>query len=215
LILPAALIALCERALFASVPQAALVKWEDILTHSHLALIVGVMLVFFAIENCLEFWPEPYLKELGYQGRGAHLAMTVFWLAFIATRGAAAWWLYYHPTHGLGFTLLLVILASLVIGNLVSGYEIGSGSFGFWLLGACYGPLLPCMLGVALSLYDPHPLPASAQGALLALSGFDTLLVRPLMGAFANGRPARIVMRVPTVLAMIMAAPLVLLMFLR
>lgn len=214
LIAPAALIALCDREHFYAVPLRIVVGWDDILTHAHLALIVGVILVFFAIENCLEFWPESYLKELGYQGRGVHVAMTVFWLAFIAMRGVAAWWLYHHPTHAVGMALLLVILASLVIGNLVSGYEIGSGSFGFWLLGACYGPLLPLTLGIALNLYD-QPIPASAQGALLALSGLDTLLVRPMMGAFAKDRPARRVMRVPTVLAMMLAAPLVLLLFLR
>jgi MFS family permease len=214
MIVPAALIAQCNREPFSATQQPILVGWEDILTHSHIGLIVGVILVFFAIENCLDIWPESYLRELGYQGRGVPLAMTIFWLAFIATRGAAAWWLYHHPTHGVGLTLFLVILASLIIGNLASGYEIGSGTVGFWLLGACYGPLLPCLLGIALTLYEA-PLPASAQGALLALSGLDTLLVRPLLRAFENGRPARIVMRVPTVLAMLMAAPLVLLLFLR
>jgi len=210
LIAPAALIALSDRSLFAGSPHALAARWDEILTHANLALIVIVMLGYFAIENCLEFWPEAYLREIRYQERGVHIAMTFFWIAFIAARGAAAWWLYHHPTHGVGITLLLVILASLVIGNLVSGYEIGSGSFGFWVLGACYGPLLPCMLGIALSFED-LPLPSSAQGALLAISGFDTLLVRPLMGVFEKGRPARKVMRVPTVLAMMMAAPLVLL----
>jgi len=33
----------------------------------HLALLAGIILLYFAIENCLEFWPEPYLKELGYE----------------------------------------------------------------------------------------------------------------------------------------------------
>jgi MFS family permease len=214
LILPAALIALCPRTHFAGMPQPALIGLDDVLTHSHLALIVGAILVFFAVENCLEFWPEAYLRELGYQARGVNLAMTGFWLAFIAMRGVAAWWLYHHPTHGIGLTLLLVIVASLVIGNLASGYEIGSASLGFWLLGACYGPLLPGMLGIAMSLYD-FPLPTSALGALLALSGLDTLLVRPMMSVFAKGRPARKVMRVPTVLAMLLAAPLILLLLLR
>jgi hypothetical protein len=140
--------------------------------------------------------------------------MTVFWLIFIAMRGATAWWLLLHPTHALVLTLIFVIVASVVIGNLVSGFELGSGTFGFWLLAAAYGPLLPCLLAIALSLFD-HPMPASAQGALLALSGLDTLLVRPIMSAFASGRPARVVMRVPTVLAILMAAPLVLLIFWR
>jgi MFS family permease len=212
LIVPAALIALCDGQQFAVAHPR--VAWDRLLTDAHLAMIVVVILVYFAIENCLEFWPESYLKELGYRDRGMHTTMTIFWLCFIAMRGGAAWWLYEHPTHGIGLTLLFLILASLVIGNLVSGYEVGSGTFGFWLLGACYGPLLPGLLAVAFDLY-PQPLPTSAQGALLALSGLDTLVVRPLMTVFEKGRPARTVMRVPTVLALFMAAPLVLLFFLR
>jgi MFS family permease len=213
LIVPAGLIALCQARPFVT-SNAGIIGWDDVLTHSHLVMIVGVILLYFAIENCLEFWPESYLKELGYRERGLHITMTIFWLTFIAMRGVAAWWLYRQPTHGLGVTLLFLFLASLVIGNLVSGYEVGSGTFGFWLLGACYGPLLPGLLAIAFSLYDA-PLPASAQGGLLALSGLDTLLVRPLMGVFEKGRPARKVMYVPTVLALLMAAPLVLLIFLR
>ena len=70
------------------------------------------------------------------------------------------------------------------------------------------------MLGIALDLDGGH-LPLSALGTLLALSGLDTLLLRPIMDAFTRGRPARSVMRVPTFLAFALVAPLLLLAFLR
>ena len=210
LILPAALTVLADE----PKTPAAVSSWEDVLTHPQLALIVGIILVYFAIENCLEFWPESYLKELGYQERGLHWGMLFFWLAFIATRAGTAWWLYMHPAQGFGLTLVLVIVSACILGNLVGGYEIGSGSFGFWMVGACYGPLLPCFLGIALDMRS-EPLPTSALGALLALSGLDTLFMRPLMNVFGKGRSARAVMCVPTVLALLLATLLLFLWFLR
>ncbi len=140
--------------------------------------------------------------------------MLVFWLAFIGTRAVAAWWLYEHPTHTFGLTLALLIASAIVIGNLTSRYQIGGGSLGFWLVGACYGPLLPGFLAIALDQGAGKPLSTTVLGALLALSGLDTLIVRPMMIGFGRERTARSVMGVPTVLAIILAAPLLLLAFL-
>src|ERR1043165_3356722 len=173
-------------------------------------LIIGAIILFyFAIENCLDYWPESYLKELGYQERGLRWGMFFFWLAFVGARGVAAWWFFEHPelVGGIVLTLVLTVLSGMVVGNLAGGYEVGSGSFGCFLAGACYGPILPCLLGIALQLSPP--MPTSALGVLLSLSGLDTLIVRPLMQAYAANRPARKVMRVPAVLAIILAAPLV------
>jgi MFS family permease len=211
-ILPAALTAFCESALFAG-PPAAASRLGDLITYPHLALIAGAILLYFAIETCLDFWPDAYLKELRYQPGGRRVATIIFWLAFIATRAAAAWWFYQYPGHGLAVTIGLLIASAIILGNLTTGYMIGGGSLGFWLVGACYGPLLPGLLGVVLDL-TARPLPATLLGALLALCGLDTLLVRPLMSRFGRGRAARSVMCVPTVLAILLAAPLLLLAFL-
>ena len=213
LIVPAALTALCERGLFPQ-PATGSATWAEVFSQPQMILLAGVILLYFAIENCLEFWPESYLKELGFENRGLQTAMLVFWLAFIGMRGVAAWWFYEHPSHAFGLTIVLVVLSAAVLGNLVGGFELGSGSLGFWILGACYGPLLPGFLGMALELY-PKQLPVSILGLLLALSGLDTLLVRPLMSIFGKNLPARTVMRAPTVLALILAAPLLLLAFWR
>ncbi len=209
-IAPAVLAVVCE----GPDPTKTAASIEEVILHPHVALIVGVILFYFALENCLEFWPDAYLKELGYQPRGMRAGMLVFWLAFIGTRAGAAWWLYEHPSHSFGLTLGLLIASAILLGNLTGGYEIGGGSLGFWLVGACYGPLLPGFLGIALDQGERlagRPMPALMLGALLALSGLDTLVVRPLMSGFGKDRPARSVMRVPTVLAIVLAAPLLLL----
>jgi MFS family permease len=213
LIAPAALAALCDRDLFPG-PSDEAGSWEEVFTDPPMALLIGVILLYFAIENCLEFWPQSYLTEIGYRDRTLDASMLMFWIAFIASRGLAAWWFYEHPNQAFALTIGLVILSAVLLGNLTGGFEFGGGGPLFWLLGACYGPLLPGFLGMALELY-PKPLPASILGALLALSGFDTLVVRPMMTAFGKDQPARTVMRVPTFLALVLAAPLLLLTFLR
>ena len=80
-------------------------------------------------------------------------------------------------------TLGLLIASAIILGNLTSGYEIGGGSLGFWLVGACYGPLLPGFLAIALdqaAKVSDKPLPATILGILLAArAGLDTLIVRP------------------------------------
>src|SRR5207248_3071987 len=114
------------------------------------------ILLYFAIENCLEFWPDSYLKELGHQGAGLRASALLFWLAFIATRALAAWALFEfarYPQFAFGLTIGLAIISALILGNLTGGFEMGSGTLWFWLLGACYGPLLPGLLGMALELY--------------------------------------------------------------
>ena len=211
-IVPAALTMLCDPALFPK-PAAVAASWEAVLSRPQMGVIAGVILLYFALENCLDFWPEPYLKELGYPERDQKAGLFLFWLSFIAMRGVAAWWLYQHPGQGFAVLFILAVLSALVIGNLAGGYDIGSGTFGFLLAGACYGPMLPGFLGMALDLMPDMPM--SALGALLALSGLDTLLVRPIMHVFAKNRPTRHVMRVPAILALILAAPLLLLVFLR
>jgi MFS family permease len=208
---PAALTYLSEPAAFPKLDDTA--TWQAVFSHPHIAMIVCIILLYFAVENCFEFWPEPYLRELGYQERGQRIGMTLFWLSFIATRGLAAWFLWRYPSQAFGWMFVLALLAGLIVGNLAGGYEVGSGTFGFIAAGAVHGPLLPGFLGLAFMLYPQ--LPASALGLLLALSGLDTLAVRPLMRVFAKDRPPRKVMRVPAILAILLAAPLLLLAFMR
>ena len=211
LLAPAALTSLCDRNQFPTSPSI-VANWAEVFTHPQMALIIVVILLYFVLENYLEFWPEAYLTELGYQGKSLQASMLIFWLAFIAMRGAAAWWFYEHPSHAFGLTIVFVFLSAMILGNLSGGFEMGSGSLGFWILGACYGPLLPGFLGMALELY-PQAIPVSILGVLLALSGFDTLVMRPLMNIFGKDRPARTIMRGPAFIAIILMAPLLLLAF--
>jgi fucose permease len=182
--------------------------WSELIRDARLWLLGTVILLYFALENCVEVWPEPYLKELGYRGRYLGAAMLGFWIAFTLLRFATGW--LPQTNYDIWLLLALVLSSSIILGNLVGATEYSSGSLGFWLTGATYGPLLPGFLALVLDLFPESApgLPATALGMMLALSGLDTLIVRPLMTALAHRRPARTVMRVPTVLGFILAAPL-------
>jgi MFS family permease len=207
---PAVLTALCESSAFPSNVQDHGLA-IGVFSNTIMAMIAVVILLYFALETCLEFWPEAYLKEIGYEGRAFKVGVLVFWLAFVLSRLAAAWLFYEHPSLGPPLTLILLIASAVILGNLAGGFEIGSGSLGFWLLGVCYGPLLPGFLGIALD--SGAPLPTSALGMLLALSGIDTLVLRPfLAGATRNYKP-RSVMFVPTIVALLATAVLLVLGF--
>jgi fucose permease len=209
LLLPAALIALSDASTFPA--RAVPGGTEGLLGHPQIGLIALVLLLYFVIENCLDVWPQPYLQELGHSARGVRIGLATFWGAFLLARLLVG---LFGPTHSEVWLLLgLALCAAFALGNLVGAYGVNSGSVGFWVVGACYGPLLPGALALVPDLCPDQP--GTALGALLALSGLDTLLVRPFLVRFAQRQPARAVMRVPTLLALILAAPLLLLALLR
>jgi fucose permease len=184
------------------------VPWRELVGNPRLWLIAAVILLYFALENCLEVWPEPYLKELGYVGRSSTAALLLFWGMFTLARLAAGW--LPQTNFDIWLLLALVLSSSIILGNLVGANEYSSGSLGFWATGACYGPLLPGFLALVWDLFpdSSQGLPGAALGMMLALSGLDTLIVRPVMTRLASRRRARTIMRVPTVLGLILAAPL-------
>jgi MFS family permease len=180
---------------------------DYLMSDIRLGLMAAVVLLYFALENCLEVWPEPFLKELRYEGRGLTIALLIFWGAFTLLRIAMGW---VPDTMWVPWILLgLLLVSAFTMGNLSAANEHSSGSIGFWLVAVCYGPLLPGFLALVMDFYPE--LPATALGVMLALGGLDTLVVRPWATALARRRPVRTVMRVPMILALLMAAPLLVL----
>jgi MFS family permease len=183
------------------------VAWTKAFSNIRLSLMAVIILLYFAIENCLEVWPEPFLKAVRYEGRGLTVAMLVFWGAFTLTRLAMGW---LPDSSWVPWILLgLLLVSAFTMGNLSGANEYGSGSMGFWLVGATYGPLLPGFLALVMILFPD--VPGTALGIMLALGGLDTIVFRPVITSLARRKPVRTVMRVPMLLALLMAAPLLVL----
>ncbi len=67
-------------------PAAETMPWGALLSKVEVWLLGIVILLYFAIENSLDVWPEPYLREIGREGRGLTAAMFIFWGAFTLAR---------------------------------------------------------------------------------------------------------------------------------
>jgi predicted MFS family arabinose efflux permease len=183
------------------------VAWSAVFGNIRLGLLAAIVLLYFAVENCLEVWPEPFLKDLRYKGRALTVALLIFWGAFTLVRVATGW---LPDSMGVPWILLgLLLVSGFTMGNLSAANEYSSGTIGFWLVAVCYGPLLPGFLALVMSLVPDCP--GTALGIMLALGGLDTLVVRPWVTSLARRRPVRNVMRVPMLLALLMAAPLLVL----
>ena len=176
-------------------------------------LIALLAFMYFPLEYSLEIWPRPYLTEIGYIGRTISHLLVGLWCAFLLMRFGFG--LIIRPGNETWLVLTLLVLAAIVLGNLAGAYAPSSGSLGFWLVGACYGPLLPALLGILLGLESPRGNAGEALGIIFALCAFGTLTVQPLLVAYAKKHPPRATMRILTLLGVLMAAPMVVLALIR
>jgi hypothetical protein len=176
-------------------------------------LIALVVFLYFPLEFALEMWPRPYLTEIGYTGKSILRLLTGFWIAFLLMRFGLSWII--RPGNEIWLVVVLLILSSMVQGNLAGAYAPSSGSLGFWLVGACYGPILPVLLGILLNLEIPRGDSGLALGLVFALSALSSLLILPGMASFAKKHPPRVLMRVLMLLGLVMAAPMLVLALIR
>jgi hypothetical protein len=210
-LVPAALAALAPADEFPVPPPAR--SLDDSLGDVRLWLIALALFLYFPLERTLEVWPQPYLAGIGYTPRSITRLLIGFWVAFLLMRFGLGWTMDRGYEVWVLFTLLLT--SSMIIGNLAGSDAPGGGYIGFWLVGACYGPILPGFLGVLLDLEFSRGVPGLALGVILSLSALSTLIVQPWFVAYTRGHPARLAMRIPLVLGLITAAPTLVLAIIR
>ena len=136
-----------------------------------------------------------------------------FWCAFLLFRFGLGWMI--RQGNDAWLVLVLLVVSSMILGNLAGAYAPSSGYFGVWLVGACYGPLLPALLGILLDLESPRRIEGQAVGVVFALGALSTLLVQPALTAYAKSHAPRATMRIPMVLGLLMAAPMLVVTLLR
>ncbi len=129
-------------------------------------LILLVALLYFPLEFSLDIWPRPYLTDIGYADRSLIRLLIGFWCAFLVMRFGLGWIV--RPGNEAWLMLVLALLSSMVVGNLAGAYGQSSGCLGFWMVGACYGALLPCLLAILLQWQGPRGAAGQATGVLFA-----------------------------------------------
>jgi MFS family permease len=199
-LVPAALIALVKE----EVPGPAVVA-DTSLYDVRFWLIAFVAFLYSPLEQSLEIWPRPYLAEIGYAARAVIRLVAGFWCAFLLLRFGLGWMI--RSGNEAWLVLTLLILSSMVLGNLAGAYGPTGGYLGLWVLGACYGPVLPALLGI-LEPDGTRRLPGQTVGAIFAISALSSLAAQPLLLAFAKRHSPRECMRIPMILGLVMAAPM-------
>lgn len=173
-------------------------------------LLALLIFFWFPIEHSLDTWPRPFLGELGYQARAVATLLVGFWFWFLAMRlvmgflylRGAEIWLFYA----------LALIPPMVLGNLVGAYAPSSGYFGFWVIGACYGPMLPIFLGFTMQLFEMR---CFILGLILSIDSLCALIVAPPFAAYLKTHTARQAMRFPLIFGLLLAAVLLVLALLR
>jgi hypothetical protein len=136
--------------------------------------------------------------------------MIAFWIAYLAARLCTFWFVPHFGYDRAPWLLLaFALISAMVVGNLVGANESSSGTFGFWLLGFCYGPLLPGFLGM---IWDRYPIQRGLLlGTMLAIGSVYHAALNPVLSRYLERHSARQAMRLPMILMLALAAPLLVL----
>jgi fucose permease len=161
-----------------------------------------VLFLYQPLETIVTTWAPAYLAEVGRTPRAIPLVLVGFWIAFLGSRFlmALAW-----PELVPWLVLVLMILAAATVGNLSGMFHAGGGTVGLWLLGACLGPIFPSLIGLVFTARPHHPGPAF--GLVVAVGSSSSLVLQPLVEHFARGHSVRMTMRLVMLVALVLAAP--------
>ena len=72
------------------------------------------------------------------------------------------------------------------------------------LLGLCLGPIFPTLSGIVVHRHPAEP--GSAFGAFFALGAVGSLVIPPVIGAYARKTNIQRALRIPMVLGLVLAA---------
>lgn len=168
-------------------------------------LLIVAAGLYLPVESCLESWSEPFLRDLGDR-RSTGSKIFFFWFAYLAARLATFWLVRtgFEPW----FLLTCAGVSAMILGNLVGTYGPSTGRVGFWCVGFCYGPLLPGFLGLFEQTFPDRF--GLILGVLLSLGTLYNAMLGPVLNRHVLHHTPREAMRVPVVLTLLVAAPLLL-----
>jgi fucose permease len=174
----------------------------EVLSDPWLWLAGLLLLLYSPLESAATTWAPEYLAEAGRSPRGVGVVLVGFWVAFLGGRFLVA---LLPPLLVPWAVLFLLLLAAADVGNLMGVFRPAGATFGVWVFGACLGPVLPSLVGTTFGRFEAHR--GAAFGLLLALGSAGGLVVQPAVAWFARGRPVRYTMRLVMLVALLLAAP--------
>ena len=158
------------------------------------------------LEASLGIWGGSYLKDQGFSERRAAWLLSGFWFALLASRLVTALMLAHDSPLNDILQNWLIVLAALgagvTLGNLAGTRSRLGATVGVLLLGAFYGPIFPMLVA---RLFDHFQEKGTAYGAMFAIGTTGNLLFQPLIGGYARRSSLQRAMRLPMIMAIVLA----------
>jgi fucose permease len=166
-----------------------------------------VFLLYGPLENALGTWTTTYLTELGHRERRASLLLSGFWLTFMAARFVASFCQQSFLTERSGpwLILALALVTAVTLGNLAGTHSRTTAGWGVLIAGAALGPIFPTLVGVLFDHFAPEKR-GTAYGAMFAMGATGSIVLAPLIGLSARRGSIRTALRIPTLVALLLAA---------
>jgi fucose permease len=167
-----------------------------------------VFLLYLPLEGSLGTWSLRYLGDLGFGERRAAWLLAGFWLAFLAARLLAALVGRTLITGGNALGGILVILAlgaAVCLGNMAGARQRLSGGLGLLLVGACFGPIFPTLVGLLfehLRLTYARPERGTAYGTMFAIGALGNVFLLRFINMQARKFSVQRALRIPMMLAL-------------
>jgi fucose permease len=92
-----------------------------------------------------------------------------------------------------------------VLGNLSGTRNRATAAWGLLAVGALFGPIFPTLVGTLFRAFD-EPQQGTAYGAMFAFGTTGSLILPPVIGAYARRTSVRKALRIPTVVALLLAS---------
>jgi fucose permease len=176
----------------------------DVLASPVLWMAGLVFLLYGPVEGSLGFWASRYLSDLGFREKAAEWLLQGFWLSLLCARLLTA---LIQRDHVLRFQpvviIALAVLAAVALGNMVGARTRTSAASGLLLVGAFLGPIFPTLVGILLDNFKSDR--GTAYGAMFSIGAAGSLFFPPLIGVYARRRSHQRAMRIPMILALVLA----------
>jgi hypothetical protein len=178
--------------------------WERLFGQPLYWLALIALLFAGLLQGSLTSWVGHYLAEVGLSASSAELALLGWWLMLLAGRLAGA--VVLRPLFEVWVLLALTVVVASLVGNLIgTDYAVG-GVIGALVVALSLGPQVPTLLGV-LAEHSRGQLGA-ALGAGFAAALGGQVVFPPRFGPVTPWPPVRVWLRLPMILALLLAAAL-------
>jgi fucose permease len=169
--------------------------------------LTGLAFFLYApLEGSLSTWATTYLTDLGLRESRAAWLLSGFWLTFLAARLLAAFLEHQGILpQGAALLVLLALASAVVLGNMAGANSPRAATCGLLLVGALFGPIFPTLVGIVFGQFAPQDR-GTAFGAMFTIGATGSLLLPPMIGAYARRTTIRRAMRIPVILSLALAA---------